>query len=82
MIAERRALFDALLEAEARSKGLVFRPVAIGPIGSPDPDLIFVAHFVEYADEAPRPGRYWNADEVPDAIGDEWALCCNDEDKT
>ena len=43
MIAERRALFDALLEAEARSKGLVFRPVAIGPIGSPDPDLIFVA---------------------------------------
>jgi len=82
MIAERRALFDALLEAEARSKGLVFRPVAIGPIGSPDLDLIFVAHFVEYADEAPRPGRYWNADEVPDAIGDEWALCCNDEDKT
>lgn len=76
-VAERRALFDALVEADRRAKGLVFRVAAVAPLGSPDPFFVFIPHFVEYADEAP-PGRYWNADDVPDAIGDEWSLCVHE----
>lgn len=77
-VAQSRALFNALLEAERRAKGLVFRPTVIAAPGSTDADIVFVAHFVEYADEAP-PGQFWPSDEVPDAIAEAWSLACSEE---
>lgn len=82
----RKALWNALCEADRREVGLVFCTQYIPhPSDAETIRVAFCAYFVTSPDKAParaqRTGRYYPPDEIPTHIAEEWKLSVEHDDE-